>query len=150
MISGGYRFLQLIVNQSICIPVSPENTWWIIPMIGCPRTATHTSVVTYWSSFSEKVKYFVSFKNTVTLYMSPNLKSFNSIFHFTRYFTVVEKMSTPGNDLLMRQFVVRVTEISGLKAQNYMHDHFNSKIILIILDVHNTHYIKIWILDSLR
>ena len=36
-----------------------------------------------------------------------------------------------------RQFDVRVMEMSGLKAQNHKHDHFNSIILLTILDVNN-------------
>ena len=59
--------------------------------------------------------------------------------------------SIPGdNNMLTRQFVVRLTEMSGLKAQNHKHDHLNSKNLLTILDVNNIHYIEIWILDSLR
>ena len=53
-------------------------------------------------------------------------------------------LCTPGDNLLTRQFVVRVTEMSGLKAPNHKHDHFNSKILLTMLDVNNIHYIIIW------
>ena len=48
---------------------------------------------------------------------------------------------TPGDNLLYRQFVVNRTETGGLKAQNHKQNHFNSKIILPILDVNNMHHI---------